>query len=782
MKIIKYKVVLLLFALTVLFFHKLIFNFGQIIYPAPDILYVTYTEKALFSHSIINYISLPFWNPYIFSGSPFLGNPTSAMFYPLNLLFVFFPIGSAFGYMFAIDSFLIGIFTYLYSRTIKIDKFGSLISSVTIMFSGPMIASVFAGHPILSDAFIWFPLALLFFELMLVKRGLIFAILAGFTISLMFFAGAPQTAIYEILSLLIYFLIRSIFEAKNISEFLKLSILPIIAITVGILTASVQLLPSLEFSEFSPRGNGISYAFASDFSLHPYQILSFIFPYFFGSPVNGTYWAKGNFWELNGYIGILPLTFALLALFSKKNKYTFIFLIIGLFAVLHALGKYSFLFSLFFHYVPGFDNFRVPSRFLFIYAFSFSILSGIGVSFLINNLINKAKLINRKIFVLIPAAILFLICFLLFIGTSKTIVSIYEKYILRNSFAVGINHTTLYKQTLNDILIFSIIILAVYIAIILERKKIMKIYHLKIFILFLVILDLWLFGSRLINTRSIKETFKPTAIITEILKDKSAYRVFDITNDYIPLLGKNRIESITGYHSLYLKTYRDFLWSVGKHSDTPYESSFQIYSVDNSILLNLLNTKYLISDKELNVQGFSKILISDTPVEYFPRSNPIYYLYENTNLLPRAYLVPNAILATDKHQALNLLTDKNFNPKKYVVLENQSNNIKTHNSSEFKEINFLRNNYNKLSINVALKASGFLVLSEINYPGWVAYDNGKKIEILKANYILRSMFLPKGKHNITLEYNPYSYQIGSIISLVTLLFSFLYIIIYVRRP
>lgn len=782
MKIVKYKILLLLLVLTLIFFHKLIFNFGQIIYPAPDIFYVTYIEKVLFLHSIVNYNSLPFWNPYIFGGSPFLGNPTSTMFYPLNLLFLLLPIGSVFGYIFTIDSFLLGAFTYFYARTIKIDEFGSLISAVTIMFSGPMITSVFAGHPILSDTFIWFPLALLFFELMLLKRKLIFVVLSGLTIALMFFAGAPQTTIYQILSLFMYFLLRSVFEAKTIREFLKLSILPIIAISIAILTAAVQLFPSFEFSKLSQRGyNGISYVFASDFSLHPYQILSFIFPHFFGSPVNQTYWGKGNFWELNGYIGVLPLIFAALALFAKKNKYTFIFLIIGLFAVLHALGKYSYIFPFFFYHVPGFNNFRVPSRSLFIYVFSFSMLSGIGASYLINSLINKIRLINRKTFTLIPAIIFLLISSLLIIGTNKTILSAYEKYVLRNSFAVGINHSLLYSQTRSDIIFFLVSLLFLYITIALKKKNIIKTYQLKGLVVFFVFLDLWLFGSRFIDTRSLREILKPTAIIDRILEDKSTYRVFDMTNDYIPLLSKNRIESITGSHSLYLKTYRDFLWSVGKHANTPYESSFQIYSVNNPILLSLLNTKYLISDKELHVQGFSEILRSNAPIEYFPRFNPSYYLYKNTELLPRAYLVPNAILTTDRQQVLNLLTDKNFNPKKYVVLENQSNNIKIHNTSEFKEVNLSRENYNKFSLNTTLKDSGFLALSEINYPGWVAYDNGKKIEILKANYILRAMFLQKGQHSIILAYTPNFYQIGLAISLLTLSFSFLYIIIYVYR-
>lgn len=782
MKIVKYKILLLLLVLTLIFFYKFIFNLDQIIYPAPDIFYSTYIERTLLSHSIIDYKSLPFWNPYVFGGSPFLGNPTSAIFYPFNLLFIFLPIAFTFGYKFAIDSFLIGIFTYIYVRTIKIDEFGSLISAITVMFSGPMIGSVFAGHPILSDTFIWFPLALLFFELILLKRKLIFVIMAGLTITIMFFAGAPQIAIYEIFSLCIYFLLRSIPESKNIRDFSKLLILPIIAISIGILGASVQLLPSLELSKLSQRGSsGISYTFASDFSLHPYQILSFIFPYFFGSPINETYWGKGNFWELNGYIGVLPLIFASLALFAKKNKYTLIFLIIGFFAILYSFGKYSYIFPFFFHHVPGFNNFRVPSRSLFIYVFSFSILSGIGASYLINNLINKIRLINRKIFTLIPAIIFLLISSLLIIGTNKTILSAYEKYILRNSFAVGINHSLLYSQTRNDIIFFLVSLLFLCTATILKKKNLIKMYQLKSLIIIFIFLDLWLFGSKLIDTKSIKETFKSTSIINKILEDKSTFRVFDMKGEYIPLLASNNLESITGVNPLYLQDTRNFLWSIGKHVDMPYDSFIGIDEISNPIFLNLLNAKYVITNKKVKVNGLSEITNSNSRPSYFSTPNQMYYLYKYETVLPRAYIVPNALIINDKQRTLNFIANNNFDPKKYVILAKQSKNIQLNNSSSFKEVGITRDNFNTISLTFNLTNSGFLVLSEIDYPGWKAYDNGKKIEILKANYILRSMFLQKGQHNIILAYNPNSYQIGLVISLTTLSFSFLYIIIYVYR-
>lgn len=772
MKSDKLKILLFLFLLSLLFFYEVVTGFNQGPYPAFDIYYSSFVEKTIFTNSILIYKSLPLWNPYVFGGSPFLGNPTSAMFYPFNLLFIFLPVGLTFGYIFILNSFLIGAFTYLYARAIKIDKFGSLISAISIMFSGPMITSVFAGHPIISNTFIWFPLALLFSELTIAKKKLVFTILTGFTISLMLFAGAPQIATYEILSLLIYFIFRSLFEIKNIYIFIKLLLFFSMSVIIGMLIAAVQLLPIFEFSKLSQRGSeGISYVFASDFSLHPFQIISFIFPYFFGSPINGSYWGKGNFWELNGYIGALPLLFALLAIIFKKNRYVFIFFIIGIFAVLHAIGKYGFVFPFFYYHIPGFDNFRVPARFLFIYAFSFSILAGIGASFLVNNFLNKVKYIILKLSILISAMIFFLIGILLFLGPNKTIIYIYEKYVLRNSFAVGINHSVLYNQAKNDILILLALLLSLFIAIIIVRKSKIRVPLLKTFIVFLTFLNLWWFGSKFINTKNIKEIYKSDPLIEEILKDKGTYRVFDMEGSYIPLLGKNNVESVTGVNPLYLRDYRNFLWTTGKHTDASYDSFLEISEIFNPIFLDLLSVKYIIADKKINVRGLSEIGYSTT-------SNNMYYLYRSSRFLPRAYIAPNAIVIPDKQKILSLLAN-NFDPRKYVILEKLPKNINLINSSNYTNIDIVKNNFNSMNLTFELIGSGFLILSEINYPGWTAYDNGKKTEILNANYIFRSIYVQSGKHKIIFVYRPRSYIIGGIISLVALLSCCMFL--YIKR-
>jgi len=103
------------------------------------------------------------------------------------------------------------------------------------------------------------------------------------------------------------------------------------------------------------------------------------------------------------------------------------------------------------------------------------------------------------------------------------------------------------------------------------------------------------------------------------------------------------------------------------------------------------------------------------------------------------------------------------------------------NNDSYKEakIEFYSPNTIKIKINVS--DAGFLVLSETWYPGWKAYDNGKEIEILRANYILRSVYISKGVHEIFFIYKPISFKIGLWVSALTFILIIVYFLYYFTR-
>ena len=77
---------------------------------------------------------------------------------------------------------------------------------------------------------------------------------------------------------------------------------------------------------------------------------------------------------------------------------------------------------------------------------------------------------------------------------------------------------------------------------------------------------------------------------------------------------------------------------------------------------------------------------------------------------------------------------------------------------------------NRLTVDVADGAPGWLVLADPWYPGWVARFDGSPQAVLvyRADYLFRAVRLPPGSHTVTFVFEPASYSRGRGISLAAL--------------
>ncbi|MHB0868445.1 MAG: YfhO family protein, partial [Chloroflexota bacterium] len=153
-------------------------------------------------------------------------------------------------------------------------------------------------------------------------------------------------------------------------------------------TSAVQVLPSLELSGESIRGGGMSYWDAASFSLPPTTALYTVLP---------TYPSQ-LFSEYVGYVGVVPLVLAALALFAWSARPSAVFMAglvaMGLFM---ALGKYNPFFPFLFQWVPGLDLFRVPARWLLVYTLGVCGMAGLGAQLLIDLGGRRRRLGGRRI-------------------------------------------------------------------------------------------------------------------------------------------------------------------------------------------------------------------------------------------------------------------------------------------------------------------------------------------------------------------------------------------------
>lgn len=132
-------------------------------------------------------------------------------------------------------------------------------------------------------------------------------------------------------------------------------------------------------------------------------------------------------------------------------------------------------------------------------------------------------------------------------------------------------------------------------------------------------------------------------------------------------------------------------------------------------------------------------------------------LYENTAVLPRAFLVAQAVGAPDDAAALALLRDPAFDPHRTVVLIPEGEpNVEAHRTQQEAagEARIVSYTAERVEMAVNAPAAGYLLLTDAYYPGWTAAVNGTPTEIMRANLIFRAVRVPAGESRVVFAYQP----------------------------
>jgi len=770
-------VVAFLFVLSCLFFWKVLLNPGKMIYPALDIVFINSYWKHFITESFGAFGSLPLWTMLTQSGSTFVGNAQSALFYPPTFLFLFFGVDTLFGYLFLADVFLAGAFMYLFARAAELGKTASALSSIVYMFGGLLVSKVYMGSNMVADAIIWLPLVFFFFELALRKRSVAYGALGGIPLALSLLAGHLQYPAYILSALFLYFIFRCLPPArKKDYEALKLLALSFaLLVFFGFALSAVQFLPFLEqFSSGAIRGASTDYGFATSMSLPPQQLLSLAIPEFFGTPLDNTYWGGQFFWELCAYVGIVPLLLAAFAvLFVKDRRVKFFALLAGL-SVFFALGKYDPLYPLLYNF-PLFSMFRGPGRMVFLYAFSAAVLAGFGCELLVKRFESVGKERLRLILKMLAVlAVVVLLSLLSVVALKSTILQTGEAAAAdRIASSARPEVAAYYAEHVKEIaaLAYDRILLgastilffvAAFASLLFLRMK--NLVNARLFAMLLIILvlsDLWLFGMKYVDVRDPQDVFNNSAVPAFLKADPDVFRTL-IINSSVAFgdLGRSGIEMVGIEDQSGLKRYAEYLAAVDDKtlSGTDFAS---VSVLANPALLDVMNVKYVITTERLENPRY-KLELKDS-VRYFAHNVEFHneaYVYENTNYLPRSFVVPDAKVL-ESGSVLAELKSPSFDPKEYVVLEKPSG---AKGGESFHPAKITLYSPDSVVVDVNLTSSGFLVLADSWYPGWEAYDNGKNVEIYRADYVFRAVYLGPGSHTVEFVYNPLSFKVGLAVS------------------
>ncbi len=134
-------------------------------------------------------------------------------------------------------------------------------------------------------------------------------------------------------------------------------------------------------------------------------------------------------------------------------------------------------------------------------------------------------------------------------------------------------------------------------------------------------------------------------------------------------------------------------------------------------------------------------------------------IYRNENVLPRAFMVPQARVISDRAALLNAM--KTFDPTREVLLEQPPANNAT-SSCDYKPVSIAKYSGNEVIVKSNQACAGWLVLADSYFPGWLAFIDEQDTPLYKADYNFRAVFVPSGEHTIRFKYSPVSFRVGAI--------------------
>ncbi len=389
---------------------------------------------------------LPLWNPYLFMGAPLLANSQVGLFYPLNWPLIWLDAPKQVAWSIGIHITLAGIFMFAFVRlSLRLGWTGSLVAAILFAFGGYLGAQV--EHINQLNAAAWLPLLFLLYDLGLARqkrRRWFWFLWLALVVAITLLAGHAQTVFISLFGLGLYALWQGIsprldsktannepgyrnnnswphrfarFSIRSFARRLIDTLWPLVLVSVAaVALAAIQLVPTAELSALSIRGGGLTFREVVSFSLPPTTLLYTLLP-----PLGldlSQVWGEA-FGERVAYVGVSGLLLALLGgLLAVRQGEARRFVFVAASGLTLSLGLYSGpLYLGLYLLVPGFDLFRVPARWLLLYAFGAAVLAGIGFDALkapgrLRHYLNKSRpwLHARRwrlpIFVVLPIMLL----------------------------------------------------------------------------------------------------------------------------------------------------------------------------------------------------------------------------------------------------------------------------------------------------------------------------------------------------------------------------------------
>jgi hypothetical protein len=733
----------------------------------------------------------PLWVTNMFSGMPAFVVSVKSVVPHIDFISGYFNnIYPAFQYWIMLSG-LYFLFVIMGFRTLS-AAFGSLLFALTTYI--PIIIA--AGHNSKFLALTYIPWMIAGYWLLSRKeKKLPGLLLFAVAMTLELRAGHPQITYYffYLLGFLWVFDSWRAYKNQGLKNWGLITGLLAIGTLLGILGYAEKFLPLQEYAQYSLRGGsaldnstGLTTSYAFAWSQGIKETWTLFVPNIFGG-ASPDYWGPKSFTSGPHYIGALALPFMLLALFRERSKTMYVFFAAGTLGMMFAWGgNFRLLNEFAFDYIPYFDKFRAPETWLTLTVFCYTVVAVYGLDWF-GNYVSQKKTTLKKLY--LPIGIVGAIAVFLFVQintadftkpaevrnianqiaqqnqvspdnpqvqrraeayvNSELVPNRKEKAtkdLMRFAFililGIGLLYVAFTKKISLSVAFFGFILIAGYDLLSVDKRYIPED----------VIVDSSIDTERYLESqRRELDTF-----IQEHISENTVYpyRVFPLLdNPYSNAIPSYFYPQIGGYTGAKLSIIQDVMYNGGP---------LDVQSRDfNPELLDLLNVKYLTYTQVLPLRGFEPVFESSQGV-----------VYENQNVLSKAFFVDSVITTQDPQEAFNYLKPGQLDFSTTAVVET-SESISVQ-SDTTASIEVTRYTGPQIAMEVNRNAPGFLVLSEIYYkPGWVAELNGEEIPIYKTNYMLRGMEIPAGDHQLELRFELQSWKTGVLLSWASLIIQLL---------
>lgn len=727
----------------------------------------------------------PLWTDTMFSGMPAYlvsvqwGNQAIALLKKVMALFLPHPIANI---------FLAFVCYYILLLTFGIRPYLAMAGAIAFGLSSYMIIGLAAGHNARIGAIAFMPLVVAGIHLAFTGRRLLGFGVTAAAMALHLRENHVQITYYLLLIVLIYGLIRLIqaIREKTVADLFKTVGILALAVVIGACTFFGQFWALKEYSEHSTRGkselpsestgnSGMTREYAFEFSNGIFEPLTLMIPNIYGGSTSNVlamdrnsevyqalvrsgnqemanqlagftraYWGEQRM-AAPYYGGAIMVFLFVVGIAFAEKRYVWWLASAAALGIILSWGSNFGAFNYFmFDYFPGYNSFRSVTFTLIIVLFALPLLGLLGLEKLMAGAITPAS--KKKL--LIAFASTGGVAFLLwvFAGVFGFMREVEVQLPAWFTDALAEDRKSLFRaDAFRTFLFISVVFATIYFEL---YKKISE-PGFYAFLVILVIADLASVDRRYFTNDNYKRArdnsyFAMTAADQEVLKDKSYYRVYNLS--YLTNSGENPFaearssyyhHSIGGYHGAKLRRYQEFYDSciVAQTQTFVDQARTGNLSFKELSAINMLNIKYLLVGREAG--------------DVLP----------NPSAFGSGWFVGEVIPVGSPVEELQ--TTCGTDTRRVAVVDTTKFKLDRLSSDSAATIRLVKQSPRRLTYESESSGDGLAVFSEIYYPGWEATIDGQPADVIRANYILRALSVPSGKHTIEFTFNPKPYTVGN---------------------